>query len=669
MSGNTKNCGGFFLKLIKYIVSFCVLFIGMLIIGESHIFRLNNFYTEFDNTTLYLQTDTTDKEMVNDIVDSAARNEVEVFAFIRSPRSKFLTEFDLYGTTGVEEYINENLNIFEEEYRSLFLGDIQFTFNDMKYVPGIEKIHDFYLIGSKEQVHQFKMDLIDKYAGNHPKEGYVSKESRNTIVSIWLLVISIILFLSFYDVVFQKKENLIRVSMGERIGKIIWKNILLDSFVVTLLFTLVLYILSKYTYVYFEFCISLLLFVILLFLNALLYLNLYFYNLKEVFSNVRGSKKLLSLNYSLKLVTAIITIFIISSNVALIFESFSLYKQKSFFEDHADYYYTRLEHRLIVNNDGSFTDRIKESTIAQAAFYREFFETFEATLLANASGILNGKGILANKNAFDYLLREIKELRGLNLTKDIYFIIPEKMTDDAMIIDQMREAIRFYEGDNFTYNYDVVYYDDIVNIISIDENYINGSEFVKNPVIIYNNMSADVLQSQINDDSHKITFLHDIMYKITDDEFNRFIEEHDLTDQIVIKTNVLENYKNHWRNAKRTLYINLIFSMLVLCLEFIIISSLIKLDYEVNAIELSIKKVMGHSMLEKNSKIIIMTVITAIFSILSTVTVAIIIRLDEVFYLAIGGIVILVLEVSVILFYVRKIENAKIQKILKGGNI
>jgi putative ABC transport system permease protein len=52
------------LKAIKYIISFCIIFVGMLIIGESHIFYLDNFYTRFDYTTMYLQSGTTDEEMI-----------------------------------------------------------------------------------------------------------------------------------------------------------------------------------------------------------------------------------------------------------------------------------------------------------------------------------------------------------------------------------------------------------------------------------------------------------------------------------------------------------------------------------------------------------------------------------------------------------------------------
>lgn len=661
------------MKRIKYIISFCVIFIGILIIGESHILCLDNFYTQYDNTTLYLQTGMTSEEMVNDILNAAAVNEVEVFTFKTSRPSISSDKYDIYGTSGAEKYINENSSIYEKKYTSLFLGNVSFEFNDIKSIQGIENIHDYYIIGSKEQVHQFKMDLIDKYGGNHPKQGYVDNESRNNTVAIWIIIISIILLLSFYDVISRKKENIVRVSMGEKISKIIWENVLLDSLVFIVSFIVIVCILSRYTDVFFYFNISIILFTILLCFNGLLYLNLYFYDLKEVFSNSKSSKKLLSLNYGLKLVTTIITIFVISSNIAFISESYSLYKQKPFFKNHSDYYYIKLGYKPIQNSDGSFNDRWDETVNVQATFYREFLEKYNATTIKNISSFLGTGGISANKNSFEYLSSKIDELKDVNLDKDIYFILPEKTKDKSKIIETLDVLIKFTEGYDFTYDYHVIYYHDNINIVGIDEDTIYGSNLVKNPIILYNNTSPNGAKQQ-NEDIYssvlKADDLNDTMYKISsDDEFDKFLYENNLQDQIVIKTNVLEKYENSLVIAKRILYINLVFSILVLLLEIIIINSIIRLEYEVNAIELSIKKVMGYSILEKNKKIILMTVVTTISSIVVAVVGATIMNLQEALYLVVGGFVILILELFVIIFHIEKIENSKVQKILKGGNL
>ncbi len=657
------------MRSIKYIISFCVMFIGILVIGESHTFYLDNFYNQYDNTTLYLQDNTTSKEMITDIINSAINNKVEVFTFKRSQSAVKSIEYDIYGTIGAENYINKASNIFEGKYRSLFLGDINFKFNDIRSISEINNLHDYYVIGNREQVKQFKMDLIDKYAGNHPKQGFPDKESRNNTIAIWFLIISVILLLSFYDVISQKKESIIKISFGERISKLILKNIFLDFLVFILFFILILIMLLKYTYVCFNLKISLISFFILIFINSLLYLNLYFFNIKESFSNNQGYKNLLSLNYSFKIITTILTIFIISSNIAFIIQSYSLYKQKSFFEDYSDYYYIKLSYKPVEN-----INAFEESAKVQGAFYEEFCEEFNAMSVKDITNFSEMQSIFANKNAFKYLSSKIHEINNIDLNKDFYFIIPESMKDNDDVIEDLKLYVESYEGDNFSYNYDVIYYNDNINIVGINEDTLYGSELLKNPSIIYNNMIENQMKAEDDDlFSNRSDYLYDTMYKLSSkndsDKVNKFIEEHNLKDQIVNKVNILDKYKDSWIIAKRILYINLIFSTLVLLLELIIINSIIRLEYKINAIELSIKKVIGYSILEKNKKIIIMVVITTILSTLISVIVSLIMKFEYAYYLAFGGVIILILELFVIMFYINKVETSEILKILKGGNL
>lgn len=662
------------MKKIKYIISFCIIFIGLLIIGESHIFHLDNFYNQYSNTTLYLQNDITSDEMMADIANSAASNKVEVFTFIRSQQSSSLTEYEIYGTPGVEKYLNLNSNIFQKKYTSLFLGSINFKFNNINSIPNIKNQNEYYVIGSKESVYQFKMQLINKYAGNHPKQGYPDKEAQKNTIAIWILMVGIILLFSIYDVISQKKEDVIRMTMGERISRIIWQNIFLDSFSFIVSFILILSILDRYTYVLFNFKISIIAFSILLIINSLLYLNLYFFDLKEVFSNGKGSKKILSINYGIKLVTTIITIFVISSNIAFIFQSYTFYKQKSFFQDHSNYYNIKFTYETIRNSDDFINGKLDESANVQGVFYKEFFEEFNAIALKDISKIANIEAISANRNAFSYLSSKIEELNDLKLNKNFYFILPVSMKNNVEIVDNLKRSIPYNDTANFVNDYDVIYYHDNINIVGMDEDYIYGSNLVKNPAIIYNNMVINQVKSEkIMKSIGSLDDLYDVMYKIsTEDEYsklNKFMSKHNLEAENIQKINVLEKYENMWIVAKRILYINLVFSVLVLFLEIIIINSIIRLEYEVNAIELSIKKVLGYNILEKNRKIIIMTVITTISSILIAIIAAILMKTKEVYYLAFGGISILILELAVITFYIHKTENSKIQKILKGGNL
>ena len=120
---------------------------------------------------------------------------------------------------------------------------------------------------------------------------------------------------------------------------------------------------------------------------------------------------------------------------------------------------------------------------------------------------------------------------------------------------------------------------------------------------------------------------------------------------------------------QQALIMNFIFSILVLLLEGMIIHTIIKLEYEVNAIEHALKKVFGYSLFQKNRKMILITFVTSLLSIITAATCAIVLNLGSIGYMIVGGIIILILELLLISFNIRRVENAKIQTILKGGNI
>lgn len=85
----------------------------------------------------------------------------------------------------------------------------------------------------------------------------------------------------------------------------------------------------------------------------------------------------------------------------------------------------------------------------------------------------------------------------------------------------------------------------------------SGREIVKNPVIIFLNGPADAWIGQ-TDKLSRLSYVYAIMYKIAHDEaFSRFIDEHRLTDQIVTKTNVLQNTEYYQKILKIILYIHL----------------------------------------------------------------------------------------------------------------
>ncbi|GGA18410.1 hypothetical protein GCM10008018_72890 [Paenibacillus marchantiophytorum] len=110
-------------------------------------------------------------------------------------------------------------------------------------------------------------------------------------------------------------------------------------------------------------------------------------------------------------------------------------------------------------------------------------------------------------------------------------------------------------------------------------------------------------------------------------------------------------------------------SILILFLEIVIIKSILRLEYEVNAIELCLKKILGYNIWQKNKKILLVTLIPTILGMIGAMIVWIFINGNIVNYLVYGSIFIFLIEPFIILTYIRKLERAKISIILKGGNL
>nr|WP_091014184.1 hypothetical protein [Paenibacillus amylolyticus] len=661
------------MKKIKYGISIIMILVGFLITGESYQLYLDNFETANYSTTLFLNgsPNNTEPKMVEDITKAAEQNDVQVYTVISNVQSMLLSERRIYGTSGAFQYIQEHLHVNERSYPSLLSGTKNVVFKTLNELPeneDLSNISQYYLIGSKDNIFNFKDSLNGIYAGNFPQEGYESSSKMN-IFFVWSLISIVLLFLSYYDVILQKKESFIRISLGERTSSIVAKNIILDTFSYSLIFSASLLILQYYTNSFFYLIISVSIFSSMMFLNALLYSSLYFYNIKEALSDTISSKKLLTINYFLKTISVIITLTIVSSNIVVIVEGVHFYQQRSFFENHADYFYVKTQYAQ--TNEQDQNSSFEESLFVTETFYRKFFKDFDATQLVT-SGVFGKNVILSNQNNLSYLQEQIPELNQINTKKGLYLVLPEHMKDDTDIINQLKKNYQMIEQNGIEYDYDIIYYGGNPKVIAIDEFSLNGSFYINSPVIILNNIDWSQYVDSANASHFRWDFAHDILYKVSPDQLANFIAENTTeTNRLYYQlTNALEKYEYQWNIIKRTLYLNIILTFLILFLEFVTITTILRLEYKVNAVELSVKKVLGYTLWQKNRKILLITLIPTILGIIAASVVQLFNDSGSYFiYLFFASLIILVLETFIILYYIRKLERTSVPKILKGGSL
>lgn len=651
------------MKRLKLMIVTVMVFTSLFIIGESRMLTLEGFAEPFFSTTIYPNPKISEQQMLRDIERAATKHQVDVFAYEEEPNGTFSSTKTIYGTAGVEAALASR-SIQEKVYQSVFLGDITFKFKPLSEHPNISYTPNFYGIGSAASVKAFKMELIDTYAGNHPQPGYNESAELYRILGVFALVAIIMVLLTFYELAVVRKELLVRLSMGESLARWVTRSILMDSLILMLAFIISFMTLRSFTPIDPYLMLFCGLIVGLIVLNGLIYLRLRRLTIKEAFSNSQRSNKLLVFTYGMKFVTAFLTILMLSSSITVIAEAVTIYKQRPFFEAKQSYSYTYLGHKV---TSPRFSDE-KSPVIAeqiQTELYTRFYEDFRGTLSTPIENFSTSRqsAVLMNQRAFEEVAGQFANSASV-LKHPLTFFAPEgaEIPAKSNIDSTLRElGLAAYLTDS----YPVVYYKEDFETVAIDQNLVNGSTLIDDPLLIVVN---EAKQSEVPKRlSHVL--LADVMYDLDQEAFQDYVAEKQMTNELVLQTNAWEKYLGIWEAAKRLMNMNLIFAVLILSLELLVIWTVLRLEYQVNAIELSVQKVMGYSIWQKNRRLIVSTMGITLVSTLAVALTAYILEFSSPGLLLAGGGLLLVAEGVLLIWLIRKIERANVQRILKGGNL
>jgi len=651
------------MKRLKLMILTVMVFTSLFIIGESRMLTLEGFAEPFVSTTIYPNPKSSEQQMLADIERAATKHQVDVFTYEETPNRMLSSTKTIYGTTGVKAAFASR-SIEEQVYQSVFLGDITFQFKPLSEHPAVSYTPNFYGIGSAAAIKAFKMELIDTYAGNHPQPGYNESAELYRILGVFALVAIITVLLTFYELAVVRKELLVRLSMGESLARWIARSILIDSGILLLAFIVSFLTLRLFTPIDPYLMLFSGLMVGLIVVNGLVYLRLRRLTIKEAFSNGQRSNKLLVFTYGMKFATAFLTILMLSSSITVIVEAVTIYKQRPYFEAKKNYSYTYIGHKV---TSPRFSDE-KSSDISeriQTELYTRFYDDFKVTLSTpiNSFTTVDQPTVLMNRTAFKEVAGRFANSASV-LEHELTFFaptgiaIPAKSTIDS----GLRElGLGAYLADT----YPVVRYQEDFDTVAIDQNLTSGSTLIDDPLlIVVNEAKQPKAPKQLSN-----VLLADVMYDLDQETFQDYVAEKQMTNELVLQTNAWEKYLGIWEAAKRLMNMNLIFVILILSLELLVIWTVLRLEYQVNAIELSVQKVMGYSIWQKNRRLIVSTMGITLVSTLAVALTAYILEFSSPGLLLAGGGLLLVAEGILLIWLIRKIERANVQRILKGGNL
>ena len=228
----------------------------------------------------------------------------------------------------------------------------------------------------------------------------------------------------------------------------------------------------------------------------------------------------------------------------------------------------------------------------KGGFYLEYVQKADISLLVEGLSLTSDRRIIrANTKAINsYVKNIITELQNHTFDKDIYLIYYDKA---APTEEGKKIILSGFEK----YSIDEIVYHEQVNMVvrTPDDSF---TKWVKNPIIIYYHKGLEEIYA---DDPVSLEIsVPSVFFIIAENgSVNEYMNAHNIKFSI---TNMMDYLKHESIKLERTAYLSFVLAIMFIVLQIMILFSIIQLEYTVNAIELSIKKILGYSMVERFKK-------------------------------------------------------------------
>lgn len=658
------------MRKIKILIFIVLLSIGFSFNGELYMLYLDNFQESYFQANFYPDRPTkevTNDKIVQDFVNAGKENNVEFFVMHRKIQSAYATEITIYGTDHAVRHL-QSQDVKEGKNKSLFFGEATIRYESFKEIKDIPKYDTWYFIGGEEEkgnFDAFKAGLADQYGGGFPRLEGSDQETWLNLLSIWGIIFCLALMMTLYGVVYQKKETMIRIILGENLTTIFARNTVIDTGFFLLLFFLISRFLYSFSNVYFKLSFILLLFAVFLTVNALLNATILRVHFKKDLSGGNSGRGLLTANYVLKVATTILAILILAGNVIVIRDAYNLYQQRGFFETHKDYSYYQLNYKMdnhmgkAEEDDLSMNQEFYQRFQGRSLQYVDLTENFDSlypVLLNNRTSMKEIESIYPSMAATVEKLTKEK----------VYLLLPSNLSTNSQEYHTALEIGDAFFSEAGYGDIETITYEKGISLVGIHRWDDYQMKYYKNPIILYNNSVFKTNERMTGYDSY---YAYDTMYDIPEKDWKAFVQEFQLEDQIIAKSNVLDVYEHSWSLVSRNMKLILILSAFLLFLELTLIIYIIRLEYQFNAVEMALKKIHGYSLFSRNKPILTVTIVSSLVGILAALIMSNALGMPGGFPVLLVGLILLVLEFCFILKKARSIEKSAMASILKGEKI
>lgn len=680
---------------VKIIIVFFLTLAGFLFIGESYTFFLENFQDSYVQVGYYLETGDSEEEMKKAILEGAKEYDSEVFAIVKEDGGAFSRKIIIYGNDKVRQNLKRDWNIEEGVTSSFFSGKTRFEFKNFNQATEKELSNCWYMNTSPEDLYTMLFPGMVSYSGNFRNDPMLGI-SEKVIAGLWFLLIITILLLSYYDTLYNKKEQMIRIVLGADS-----KSIMLDKFIKdTLGFSLAalasISILLPFTNPLFRWRISLISFMILIVSNLFVIM----YGMKTgKYAQIKSNKsndKLFVVSMFIRAIVAILTILVLSATIYLSRQGINLYRQKDYYSNlknkvHVDidypYDYDKMEYA-----EGYYEGKRPINTSEQVIdnFMRYSYKELDFSLMTYQPQPFiapkwGDKHVFSNLKGLQPYSDQILEWDKL-IEKESNYILISDAADGTEILKEIMKGGNSY-GLNGDEKVEVIKYKEGLSVTAegVIEDELDYSYRIKNPIIFLD--TFDYGSWPLYTPTHKLKeqdyiggliangFEYLMKFVTLDNNQEKiygFANEISgeainlaLVEFSVI--NVGDWFNGLWSLQNRSLLIALILTVLIIILYLQISSLTLRMAYETKAEELTVKKVIGYSVFERFKPFFLIIISLCGISLIGSILFSIIFKMDIISYLIWGSLIVLALDISILMYWINKNDNIQIQKILKGG--
>jgi hypothetical protein len=672
------------MKLVKLTITAFLLLVATTLGGDLFQDYLRHFEYTFDYTSFSLPFKVNGDEMTTEILETADDFNIMFFT-VRHETDGIAHEIVTiyYSDVSILEEIHQRCNIKTTEYSSILFGKtsiyaLPFEKSSQELLTG-----EYYLVGDEQKMMPFKMALMDKYGGSLIRSGYDPMDDKIIVIAVWAAIVFVFLLLTLFEYSMALKGNAIEITMGRSPISILFRTVITDIVGLTIWQIILRTALPLFTNPSFLQSYAFIALVCMFAIDIIIYSKLFRLNAYEI---LRGNKKqrgLLASCYATKYIIGTLLITVVATNSAVIKEAIIYSTQGSFWEKYAQYNqlairYVSDDQSLYISENGEPSTIEMENLLINYKAYNTLFSATDVTLMSYVGGkdLVGGTDIIAyNKNLSDYLMEKMPDIDFSTLNEGrVYAFVPRRIFKTELTplqVDNLNHIVNYFmdwDG-NFTDGADIVFYDKTVKLLAVEGNMRFNSKYYKNPIVIFTNID-ELLHPRINIGDNNIGSNNQFtMYNISKEVFENFAEREnpDDYDVQIFHANIDDQYQYRWGVLRKTLFINTLLCILLICLNVLITIVTTRLNYSINAVELALKKIVGYTVFERQQKLLIGAIIGFLIGCTVAIIIGAMLDFNSVAYVIIVSLLFFAVDLAVIIKAINKTEKECIQKILKGG--